>query len=302
MNEKTFAIKEDLLTYQAHRLQELIVEMLKCCEDRKVYESGKFALPHAELKCLLLFDGQRYLTVKDIAQKLEVAKSRVTKLVNGLKEKRLVEEIDDPKDARIKLISLTPAGHTRFNEIAAFQKNDLETQFAELKSKVETLTKESAENKLSMIVFSGDMDKVLAALIIASGAVAMGMDVVMFFTFWGTPILRDKGKKVGGKDLMGTMFGAMLPKGACNLKLSKMNMGGMGTAMMKSLMKKKNVASVEEMLAVAGELGVKIYVCEMSMDLMGFKREEMIEYPKMDFCGVAKFLEEAKSSKIQLFI
>jgi peroxiredoxin family protein len=81
-----------------------------------------------------------------------------------------------------------------------------------------------------------------------------------------------------------------------------MNMGGMGTAMMKSLMKKKNVASVEEMLAVAGELGVQIYVCEMSMDLMGFKREEMIEYPNMDFCGVAKFLEEAKSSKIQLFI
>jgi len=182
------------------------------------------------------------------------------------------------------------------------KKNDLETQFAELKNKVETLTKESAENKLSMIVFSGDMDKVLAALIIASGAVAMGMDVVMFFTFWGTPILRDKGKKVGGKDLMGTMFGAMLPKGASNLKLSKMNMGGIGTAMMKSLMKKKNVASVEEMLAVAGELGVRIYVCEMSMDLMGFKREEMIEYPNMDFCGVAKFLEEAKSSKIQLFI
>jgi peroxiredoxin family protein len=180
--------------------------------------------------------------------------------------------------------------------------NDLETQFAELKTKVETLTKEGAENKLSMIVFSGDMDKVLAALIIASGAVAMGMDVVMFFTFWGTPILRDKGKKVGGKDLMGTMFGAMLPKGARNLKLSKMNMGGMGTAMMKSLMKKKNVASVEEMLAVAGELGVRIYVCEMSMDLMGFTREEMIEYPNMDFCGVAKFLEEAKSSKIQLFI
>jgi peroxiredoxin family protein len=180
--------------------------------------------------------------------------------------------------------------------------NDLETQFAELKSKVETLTQESAENKLSMIVFSGDMDKVLAALIIASGAVAMGMDVVMFFTFWGTPILRDKAKKVGGKDLMGTMFGAMLPKGASNLKLSKMNMGGMGTAMMKSLMKKKNVASVEEMLAVTGELGVRIYVCEMSMDLMGFKREEMIAYPNMDFCGVAKFLEEAKSSKIQLFI
>ena len=122
MNEITSAINEDLLTYQAHRLQDLIAEMLKCCEDRKVYESGKFALPYAELKCLLLFDGQRYLTVTDSAQKLEVAKSRVTKIVNGLKEKRLVEEIDDPKDARIKLISLTPAGHTRFNEIAAFQR------------------------------------------------------------------------------------------------------------------------------------------------------------------------------------
>ena len=122
MNEKMFAINEDLLMYQAYRLQELISEILKCCEDRKVYESGRFALPYSELKCLMLLDGQRYLTVKNIAQKLEVAKSRVTKLVNGLKEKQLVTEIHDPKDARIKLISLTPAGYTRFNEIAAFQK------------------------------------------------------------------------------------------------------------------------------------------------------------------------------------
>ena len=122
MNDNISVINEDLLTYQAHRLQGLIDEMLKCCEDRKVYESGKFALPYAELKCLLLFDGQPYLRGTDIAQKLEVAKSRVTKIVNGLKEKQLVEEINDPKDARIKLISLTPEGHTRFNKITAFQK------------------------------------------------------------------------------------------------------------------------------------------------------------------------------------
>jgi len=122
MNDKTSAINEELLTYQAHRLQDLIAEMLKCCEDRKVFESGKFALPHAELKCLLLFDRQRYLTVKDIAQRLEVAKSRVTKLVNSLNEKGLVAKIDDPKDARIKLISLTPAGHERYKEIEAFQR------------------------------------------------------------------------------------------------------------------------------------------------------------------------------------
>ena len=128
---------------------------------------------------------------------------------------------------------------------------NLETQFEELKSQVDALSSKAVENKLSMVVFSGDLDKVLAALVIATGAVAMGMDVVMFFTFWGTPVLRDKKKKAGGKDMMGKMFGAMLPTGTGDVKLSNMNMGGMGTAMMKSLMKKKNVASLEEMLAMA---------------------------------------------------
>ena len=178
----------------------------------------------------------------------------------------------------------------------------IEQQFAEMKTRLASLEKAAPENKLSMIVFSGDMDKVLASLVIATGAVAMGMDVVMFFTFWGTPVLRDKNKNPGGKDMMGKMFGTMLPKGTGQVKLSKMNMGGMGTAMMKSLMKKKNVASIEQMLALAEELGVRIYICEMSMDLMGFKREEMIEYKHLGFAGVATFLEEAQNSKIQLFI
>ena len=179
---------------------------------------------------------------------------------------------------------------------------NMEEQFKELKTQIEALAKKAPENKLSMIVFSGDMDKVLASFVIATGAVAMGMDVVMFFTFWGTPVLRDKNKSVGGKDMMGKMFGAMLPKGTCEVKLSKMNMAGMGTAMMKSLMKKKNVASLEQMLEMAEELGVRIFICEMSMDLMGFKRDEMIDYSNLTYCGVAKFLEEAQSSKIQLFI
>ena len=100
---------------------------------------------------------------------------------------------------------------------------------------------------------------------------------------------------------MGEMMD-VLPKGTEQVKLSKMNMGGMGTAMMKSLMKKKNVASLEELVALAEELGVKIYVCEMSMDLMGFKREEMIDYKGLDFAGVATFLAEAQDSKVQLFI
>ena len=179
---------------------------------------------------------------------------------------------------------------------------NLETQFEELKSQVDALSKKTVENKLSMVVFSGELDKVLAAFVIATGAVAMGMEVVMFFTFWGTPVLRDKKKRVGGKDLMGKMFGAMLPTGTGDVKLSNMNMGGMGTAMMKSLMKKKNVASLEEMLDMAEDLGVRIYVCEMSMDLMGFKREEFIDYKGMGFAGVATFLQEAANSKVQLFI
>ena len=160
----------------------------------------------------------------------------------------------------------------------------------------------AVENKISMIVFSGDLDKLLASLIIATGAVAMGMQVRLFFTFWGTAALRDARKSVQGKNLMSKMFGFMLPNGARKVKLSKMNMGGMGTAMMKMLMKKKNVASLEEMLTLAGQMGVEICVCEMSMSLMGFKREELIDYPHMSLCGVATFLAEAKTSRVQLFI
>ncbi len=179
---------------------------------------------------------------------------------------------------------------------------NVEQQLADLQERLQNLEGKAPSNKVSMIVFSGDMDKVLASFVIATGAAAMGMEVVMFFTFWGTPVLRDKGKKAGGKDTMGKMFGAMLPKGACQVKLSKMNMAGLGTAMMKSLMKKKNVAGLEQMLALADELGVRIFVCEMSMDLMGFKREEIIDYQNLSYCGVATFLEEANDSRVQLFI
>ena len=178
----------------------------------------------------------------------------------------------------------------------------LSEQIEEIKGQLQAIASGGQEDKLSLIVFSGDLDKALASFIIATGATAMGLDVVMFFTFWGTPVLRDKGKSAGGKDIMGKMFGTMLPKGAGGVKLSKMNMGGMGTTMMRSLMKKKNIASLDQLMELAAEFGVRIFVCEMSMDLMGFKREEMIDYPGLTYCGVAKFLEEAVESKIQLFI
>jgi DNA-binding MarR family transcriptional regulator len=112
---------EDLLKYQTDRLKDLIIELLKCCDDRKLYEIARFKLPQAELKCLMLFGAERYLTVTGIAQKMEVAKSRITKIVNNLVLKKLVKQMNDPQDTRIKLISLTSAGHEISREIGAFQ-------------------------------------------------------------------------------------------------------------------------------------------------------------------------------------
>jgi len=158
------------------------------------------------------------------------------------------------------------------------------------------------ENKLSMVVFSGELDKQIAAMVIATGAAAMGMKVVMFYTFWGTAALRDPKKNAKGKDFLARMFGFMLPKGRNKTVLSKLHMAGLGTAMLKGLMKKKNVSSLDDLFEVAGMMGVEINICEMSMDLMGFTKEEMIDYPNLNVCGVAAFLADAKESAIQLFI
>jgi len=177
---------------------------------------------------------------------------------------------------------------------------DVEKEILELKKKVEDL--QGQENRLLMIVFSGDLDKHIAAMIIATGAAAMGMKVTLFYTFWGTAALRDPKKNVKDKNFLSKMFGIMLPKGRNKTTLSKMHMAGMGTAMIKDLMKKKNVASLDELYEAAAALGVEINICEMSMDLMGFKYEEMIDYPNMKVCGVATMLADAKDSAVQFFI
>ncbi len=177
----------------------------------------------------------------------------------------------------------------------------LQQQLAALQERMGKL-EAGTKDQLSMVVFSGDMDKILAAMIIATGAAAYDMKVNLFFTFWAISALRDPKKQAKGKKMMEKMFGMMLPKGSDNVKLSKMNMGGMGTSMIKSIMKKHKVAPLGDMFATAGELGVTVNICEMSMNLMGFRREEMIDYPDMNICGVATFLADAAESKIQLFI
>lgn len=177
---------------------------------------------------------------------------------------------------------------------------DFEKELASIKSQM--AERPGAKKKLSMVVFSGDLDKHIASMIIATGAAAMGMETVMFYTFWGTAALRDPKKTGKGKNLIEKMFGMMLPKGRNKTTLSNMNMAGMGTAMIRGLMKKKNVASLDEMFEIAGQLGVKIVICEMSMDLMGFKLDEMIDYPNLQVGGVATFLADASESSVQLFI
>lgn len=181
--------------------------------------------------------------------------------------------------------------------------DELSQQVARLQSEVDQIRSGSLpQDKLSMIVFSGDLDKLLASFVIATGAAAMFDEVVMFFTFWGTMALRDPKKNKKGKGLISTMFGKMLLKGASALTLSKMHMGGAGTTMMKGLMQKKNVFSLEKLIQTAAESGVKIYVCEMSMDLMGFSLDEMIDYPGIKLAGVGTFLQDAGTSKSTLFI
>lgn len=179
---------------------------------------------------------------------------------------------------------------------------DIEQQIKDLEQRVQLLETNQPEDKLSMVVFSGDLDKTLAAFIIATGASVMYERVVLFFTFWGTTVLRDLNKKIKKDDLMAAMFGKMLPKGSSKLALSKLHMAGMGTAMMKNLMKKKKVLSLEDLIKIAGDSGVEIVICEMSMGLMGFKKEEMIDYPNVILGGVAKYLQEAATSKVSLFI
>ena len=156
-----------------------------------------------------------------------------------------------------------------------------------------------SKNK-TMVVFSGDFDKAMAAFIIANGAAAMGSQVTLFFTFWGLNLLRRPESIPVKKNFIETMFGWMMPRGAEKTTLSKMNMAGMGTLMIKGIMKKKNVASLSELIAKAKENGVRFVACTMSMDLMGIHKEELID--GVEEGGVAMYLNQAESAGVNLFI
>lgn len=160
-------------------------------------------------------------------------------------------------------------------------------------------TASSKENK-TLVVFSGDLDKAIASFIIANGAASMGRKVTMFFTFWGLNILRKPKRVSVKKGFMDSMFGMMMPRGSKKLKLSNMNMLGMGGKMIRMVMKNKNISSLEELIKAAIDSGVEIIACQMSMDVMGLKAEELIDGVKIG--GVGYYLGEAEDSNVNLFI
>lgn len=157
-----------------------------------------------------------------------------------------------------------------------------------------------AANDKSIIVFSGDLDKAIAAFIIADGAAAMGRRVHMFFTFWGLNILRRAEKTPVKKDFLSAMFSRMMPRGSRRLGLSRLNMGGMGAKLIRAVMQNKNISSLESLIGQAIQNGVEITACTMSMDVMGIKKEELID--GVGSGGVASFLAKAEESDTSLFI
>lgn len=156
------------------------------------------------------------------------------------------------------------------------------------------------EDRAAIVVFSGDLDKLLATLVIATGAAASGMQTSLFFTFWGLSALKKEGAKVGDKTLKQKLLNAMTPNGTKALGTSKMNFMGMGAWMFREMMKEKDVQSLEDLFSLAQEMGVKMTACMMSMDVMGIEKEELID--GLEYGGVAAFLADASGARLSLFI
>ena len=162
---------------------------------------------------------------------------------------------------------------------------------------------EKIKNKgsVTIVLFSGDLDKAIAAFVISTAAASMGMAVNIFFTFWGLNVIKKKDGLIKGQNWMQKMLNIMNYGHAKKLALSKMNMVGMGPVMLKIMMSQKRVPSVQEFIQTAHALGVKFYPCEMSMTVMGLKKEDFVDECQ-DVIGAVSYLSIAKESHINLFI
>jgi len=158
----------------------------------------------------------------------------------------------------------------------------------------------TVDDAATIVVFSGDLDKVLAGFVIATGAAAAGLETSMFFTFWGLSVLKKKGAVGGSKNVLEKMFGMMTPASSESLPTSKMNYFGMGAVMLRKMMKDKQIATLEELIGIAREMDVKMIACTMSMDAMGVSKEELVD--GLTYGGVATYMADAVRSRVTLFI
>jgi len=168
------------------------------------------------------------------------------------------------------------------------------------KDEVCSITNGSIKDNKTLVVFSDDLDRALASFVIANGAAASGKKVSIFFTFWGLNVIKKAKKPAVQKDFMGKMFGMMLPSSSKKLSLSQMNMGGIGSKMMRGIMKNKNIDSLESLMQQALDNGVEFIACSMSMDVMGIKKEELMD--GITIGGVAAYLDRAENANVNLFI
>ena len=175
----------------------------------------------------------------------------------------------------------------------------LEAKYQELGDRVGELEENQISDRVTLVVFSGDFDRLMAAFIIATGAAAMGMEVSMYFTFWGLTALKKK-TVYSNKNILEKMVSVMMPTGPGKAGTSRLNMLGMGPAFFKQLMKRNNVETLPDLIQLARELDVKMIACLMSMGVMGIKKEEL--WDDLVYGGVATYLGDATDSKTTLFV
>lgn len=198
---------------------------------------------------------------------------------------------------------ITPAVAKLVDELVAKAMEEryavLEDRIKQNLARTDSSSQRSCSDRATIVVFSGDMDRLIGAFIIATGAAAMGMEVSMFFTFWGLSAIKKK-TVYRGKPIPEKMMAAMLPSGPDSVGTSRMNMMGLGPAFFKKMMKRNKVETLPELIGRAVEMDVRLVACRMSMDVLGLKEEELID--SVEYGGVATYLGDASDSKISLFI
>jgi peroxiredoxin family protein len=199
---------------------------------------------------------------------------------------------------------MMPQKHTVNSEVLplnalALIQSETEALRAELDRRLTEIERRLPQDKVSIVVFSSDLDRVLAGFVIANGALALGMEVSMYFTFWGLAAVR-KATCADGKAFKQRLMGLFTPARTEEMGLSKLNMLGLGPRMMRGLMREKNVASLEDLRMLAQEQGTRMIGCTMAMDVMGVDAAELIE--GVELGGVATFLEDALRSRTTVFI